>query len=506
MLASTLVGLSSGPAGASSHREAPLIAGDPPVDNTDVYAFVSPDKPDTVTLIANWYPFEEPNGGPNFYPWATDAHYDINIDNNGDARADLTYRWDFRTEDRRGNGTFLYNNGVVSSLDDPNLLFRQFYTLSVINRTNGTVTTLANNARVAPSNVGPASMPDYRTLRDQAITAVPGGVSYAGQADDPFFLDLRIFDLLYGGDLSEVGQDTVAGFNVNTVALQLPKSVLTLGNNPARNPVIGVWSDTERYSITLRAPGTQQSFGSEVQVSRLGNPLVNEVVVGAALKDRFNSLLPEQDRNVATLVNRVRVPEVPALIEAIYGIPAPATPREDLVEIFLTGITTKSGPQISLDLNSQLNNADVDPARFAPSEQLRLNTSIPPTAQPNRLGVLGGDLQGFPNGRRLADDALDISVQALEGAAVSGIVAPLAAGDRVDRNDVPFDTTFPYVAVPNNTAVNSSSSGGAAAPFGWPGFPALPAVTGLVAVVLIGSGVLLYRRQSRGNAWQGAAA
>jgi hypothetical protein len=509
VLASALTGLAYGPAAASSHREAPLIAGDPPVDNTDVYAFVSPDKPDTVTLIANWYPFEEPNGGPNFYPWATDAHYDVNIDNNGDAKADLTYRWDFRTDDRRGNGTFLYNNGPVTSLDDPNLLFRQNYTLSLINRNTNRVTTLASAGRVAPSSVGPASMPDYGTLRNQAISALPGGgQTYAGQADDPFFLALEVFDGIYGGNLSEVGNDTVAGYNVNTVALQVPKSALTLGGNPDRNPVIGVWSDTERFQLTVRSPGSQQVFGSTVQVSRLGNPLVNEVVASAALKDRFNSLLPEQDRTIPALVNRVLVPELPALIEQIYGIPAPPTPRTDLQEIFLTGITTKSGDQINVDLNSQLDNADVDPARFAPSEQLRLNTSIPPTAQPNRLGVLGGDLQGFPNGRRLADDALDISLQALEGAAVSGIVAPLAAGDSVDTNDVPFGTTFPYVALPNNRAVNQSSStpGGAVPPFGWTNFPVTPAMTGLAAVVLIGSGVLLYRRSTRRPALQGAAA
>lgn len=452
-----LAGVPAGPVLASSHREAPLISGDPPVDNTDVYAFVSPDKPDTVTLIANWYPFEEPNGGPTFYPWATDAHYDLNIDNNGDAKADLTYRWDFRTDDRRGNDTFLYNDDPVTSLDDPDLLFRQTYTLTLIDRPNGRVTTLASGAKVAPSNVGVASMPNYGVLRNQAITPIAGGQSFAGQADDPFFLDLRVFDLLYGGNLSEVGQDTVAGYNVNTLAVQVPKSALTLGNNPTRNPNIGVWSDTERYSLTVRAPGTQQSSGSEVQVSRLGNPLVNEVVVPAGLKDKFNSLLPEQDRTVAALVNRINVPEVPALVQRIYGIPAPVTPRNDLVEIFLYGITTKFGTQLgNLDLNSQLNNLDVNPANFAPSEQLRLNTSIPPAAQPNRLGLLGGDRQGFPNGRRLADDALDISLQVLEGAAAGGIVQALAAGDRVDANNVPFGAVFPYVALPNTAAVNSS--------------------------------------------------
>jgi hypothetical protein len=510
VLASALVGLSSGLAGASSHREAPLISSDPPVDNTDVYAFVSPDRPDTVTMIANWFPFEEPNGGPTFYPWATDAHYDINIDNDGDAKADLTYRWDFRTDDRRGNTTFLYNDDPVTSLDDPDLLFRQFYTLSLLNRDSGSTTTLVSNGKVVPSRVGNASMPNYWQLRDQAITAVPGGgQTVAGQAEDPFFLDLRVFDLLYGGNLTEVGQDTVAGYNVNTIALQVPKSALTLQGNSTRNPVIGVWSDTERFSMTVRTPGAQQSSGTEVQVSRLGNPLVNEVVVPAGLKDRFNSLLPEQDATIPALVDRVTNPEVPVLIQRIYGIPAPATPRNDLVEIFLTGITNKFDSQIddNLSLNSQLNNADVNPAQFVPSEQLRLNTSIPPTANPNRLGVLGGDLQGFPNGRRLADDVLDIELQALEGAAVSGIVAPLAAGDQVNQNNVPFGSVFPYITLPNNTAVNQTlNSGGAVPPFGWPNFPTMPTLTGLLAVALIGSGVLLYRRQSRGNAWQGAAA
>jgi uncharacterized protein DUF4331 len=508
VFASALVGLSSGPAVASSHREAPLISADPPVDNTDVYAFVSPDRPDTVTLIANWFPFEEPNGGPTFYPWATDAHYDINIDNDGDAKADLTYRWDFRTDDRRGNTTFLYNDDPVTSLDDPDLLFRQFYTLSLLNRDTGSTTALVSNGKVVPSRVGNASMPNYWQLRDQSITAVPGGgQTFAGQAEDPFFLDLRVFDLLYGGNLTEVGQDTVAGYNVNTVALQVPRNALTLQGNSTRNPVIGVWSDTERFSLTVRTPGEQQSSGTEVQVSRLGNPLVNEVVVPAGLKDRFNSLLPEQDRTISALVNRVTNPELPALIQRIYGIPAPATPRNDLVEIFLTGITTKAGGPISLDLNSQLNNADVDPAKFAPSEQLRLNTSIPPTPNPNRLGVLSGDLQGFPNGRRLADDALDISLQAVEGAAVSGIVAPLAAGDQVDRNDVPFGSVFPYITLPNNTAVNQTlNQGSTVLPFGWTNFPTMPTLTGLLAVALIGSGVRFYRRQSRGTAWQGAAA
>ena len=266
LLTAGLVGFGPTTAGASSHREAPLIAGDPPVDNTDVYAFVSPDRPDTVTLVANWYPFQEPNGGPNFYPWATDARYDINIDNDGDARPDLTYRWTFTNQDKRGKTTFLYNNGPVTSLDDENLLFRQTYSLEVIDG-NGHSKRLVRSGPVAPSNTGPASMPDYGKLRDQAIADVPGGgKSFVGQADDSFFLDLRVFDLLYGGDLSEVGRDTVKGYNVNTIALQVPKSALALKGDAKRNPVIGVWSDTERQSMLL-SPGRATPTGPFVHPS-----------------------------------------------------------------------------------------------------------------------------------------------------------------------------------------------------------------------------------------------
>src|SRR3954463_6170507 len=199
---------------ASSHREAPLIAGDPRADNTDTYAFVSPDAPDTVTLVANWYPFEEPNGGPNFYPFATDARYNIKIDNDGDGRADIIYRYTFRHEDKRGHSTFLYNNGPVKKLTDETLLFKQHYKLEVVTRKGSRV--LINDALAAPSNTGLASMPDYASLRQQAISSYGRVTSLAAQSDDPFFADLRVFDLLYGTNLKEVGHDTLRGYNVNT--------------------------------------------------------------------------------------------------------------------------------------------------------------------------------------------------------------------------------------------------------------------------------------------------
>lgn len=454
--------LTPGTAWASSHREAPLIAGDPRADNTDVYAFTSPDKPGMVTLISNWIPFEEPNGGPNFYPFATDARYNIKIDNNGDGAPDITYSWTFQNHVRDDANQFLYNTGVVRNLGDPTLNFFQTYTLTETTA-QGTHTLLANKV-VTPSDVGKASMPNYARLRQQNIAQgqLPGGgQNYVGQADDPFFLDLRVFDLLYGGNLSETGQDTLTGYNVNTIALQVPKSELALGGNATRNPVIGIWSTTDRRSTNLSDNGSASAWGDFHQVSRLGNPLVNEVVVPLKYKDAFNALPPAQDHTVQPVVDKVLDPIVPKLIQSIYGIPAPRTPRNDLVEIFLTGIAKNaptldgSRPPIQADLDSQVLNKDVSKSQFVPAEELRLNMSVPVTAHPSRLGVLGGDLQGYPNGRRLADDVIDIEVQALEGAAQSGqIVQALAAGDKVNANDVPFGATFPYVALPHDVAVN----------------------------------------------------
>jgi hypothetical protein len=514
-LATTALALLPGTAGASSHREAPLISTMPLVDNTDVYAFVSPDKPDTVTLIANWFPFQEPNGGPNFYQWEDDAYYDINIDADGDAVADTTYRWDFRTEDLRVEAeTFLYNVGVIESLDDPDLLFRQFYDLSVIQ--DGKETVLLEDAQVAPSNTGPTSVPDYGVLREQATYGFgKGGQTVVEQIEDPFFVDLRVFDLLFGTDLSEVGQDTFAGYNVNSIALQVPISAVALNGDPKTNPVIGVWSDTEMQSLRLLPTGGSEPVGDFVQVSRLGNPLVNELVLDVSLKDAFNAIEPDVDATIPEVVDRVLDPELARLIEAIYGIPAPETPRTDLFEIFLTGIAVDApvpgGAPIAADLNSQILNGDVDPAEFVPSEMLRLNTAIKAPTTPDgvasRLGVLGGDLQGFPNGRRLADDVVDIEIQAVEGAAVSGIVEALAAGDAVDTNDKEFVDTFPYTALPNNKNVNDPANtqpdippgNEGVVPFMGPGtgtgLPMPSVVTGLAAVALLGAGFLMIARR-----------
>ncbi|MCQ0014638.1 DUF4331 domain-containing protein [Actinomadura madurae] len=416
LVAGGFAGLAPKQGTASSHREAPLISGQPQYDNTDVYAFVSPDKPDTTTLIANFIPFEDPAGGPNFYKFARDARYELNVDNDGDSLPDLTYR--FRFHDRLKNAnTFLYNTGPVTSLDDPDLNFTQTYDLTVIRRVGGQVhstRTLVSGAPVAPSNVGKASMPDYAKLRAQATRQLGDGVtSFAGQADDSFFLDLRVFDLLYGANLKEVGNDTLSGYNVNTVALQIPTRHLVKG----KDPVIGVHSTVSRLGAS----------GEYTQVSRLGSPLVNEVVIPRGKKDTFNASVPWYDAQFAKFVTD---PELPKLIEQIYKIPAPAGPRKDLVQAFLTGVPG-------------LNQPGERPA----AELLRLNTSIKPTATPDRLGVLGGDKAGFPNGRRLTDDVLDISLQAVEGELLG---KKNDLGDAVNTNDAAFGKSFPYVAQPHS--------------------------------------------------------
>jgi hypothetical protein len=381
---------------ASSHREAPLTAANPLVDNTDVYAFVSPDKPDTATLIANWTPFQVPAGGPNFYPWgAAGYRYNIKVDNNGDAKPDQTYRFTFTNIDARTSKTFLYNNGPVMSFDDPTLLFKQTYDLELVDA-GGKATLLLDDQKVAPSHVGDASMPDYKKLRDEAVTPIGGGggTVFVGQADDPFFIDIRIFDLLYGGDLSETGSDVLAGFNVNTIAMQVPIANLAKGGD--NSGIVGAWSTTDQQTLDL---ATGKPSGEFVQVSRLSAPLVNEVVLPIGLKDAFNNLTPDKDATVMAAVDRVSDPEVPKLLEKIYKLKAPAAPRDDLVAAFLTGIK---------GLNQ--------PPKVTPAEIVRLNTKIPPAKGPNRMGVLAKDNQGFPNGRRLFDDVLDIELQALAGA------------------------------------------------------------------------------------------
>lgn len=456
LLPLSLVAPTPAPAGASSHREAPLIAEDKVADGTDVYAFTSPDKTDTVTLVANYVPLQPPAGGPNFDKFGDDVQYDINIDSNGDANVDVTFRFNFTTTTVNPN-TFLYNVGPMSydptpTPGNPNGTYKnwnrpQTYTLTVIK--NGVPTVLGSNLLTPPVNVGPNSAPNYPALAAAAIKsgiALPGGgtlTAFAGQRDDPFFVDLgRTFDLL--GVNPAGGTDFVGGFSVNSLILQVPKSFL----QGANGPVIGVWSTSSRQTMTvLDGNGGKTGNGAYTQVSRLGMPLVNEAVVPLGKKDQFNAteITPTSDGGFLPFVTD---PELARLFVAL-GVDkdTPTTNRNDLVAVFLTGV-----PGIN------------QPPGVTASEMLRLNMSTAPsTTDPNtvnRMGVLGGQLDGFPNGRRLADDVADIELQVVAGilcqtgGALAG-PAPCrtskvntALGDGVNANDLPFQTVFPYLANP----------------------------------------------------------
>jgi hypothetical protein len=439
VVAGGVFGLSR-PADASSHREAPFIGGDPEADATDVYAFRSPDKPNTVTLIANYVPLEVAAAGPNFYKFGEDVLYEINVDNDGDAKDDISFQLNFRNRINNGD-TFLHNTGQITSLDDSDLNQEQFYSLSVLrgddhNDPSRKGKVITNNLQVAPANVGPKSYPQgYSKVANQAIYTLDNGIKvFAGPRDDPFFADLGgIFDLLQGIE----GEDYLKDLNVHTIAVQVPISML----KGPKDSIIGVRTTSYRQSTSVLRPvgnpdsqlnDPRSTRGPWVQLSRLDMPLVNELVIPLKDKNRFNGSQPRFD---GQFLKYVRNPEPAGLIENILGIDVPPNPRDDIATIFLTGIPGLNKPE-----------------GVKPSSQLRLNMSVQPKASPNRLGVLGGDNAGFPNGRRLTDDVVDIELQALAGA------TPLTPnfdkkpnntlGDGVNANDVPFLKSFPYVASP----------------------------------------------------------
>ncbi|HVS33830.1 MAG TPA: DUF4331 domain-containing protein [Thermoanaerobaculia bacterium] len=436
---------------ASSHREAPLITEDQTADNTDVWVFRSADRPDFVTIIGSWIPLQEPGGGPYFYNFSPDAVYEIHIDNNGDAVEDITYSFKFRTENRGDSS--LYNLGPITTLDDADWLYRQFYTVTRINgdRRTGSRTTLGTNLPVPPANIGPKSTPDYAALSNAAIRDLTGGGRvFAGPSDDPFFIDFSVFDLLTLRPIQQLhlvppvspmanGVDGLRGFNVHTIAIQVPLSAVTNdgqapGGATAANAIIGVWASTSRPRLTILSAGgdrTRRSVSGDVQVSRLGMPLVNEVVVPTSLKDVFNASEPKDD---AQFLPKVLDPELPKLFKILYNVDSPPPPRNDLVQVFLTGI-----PGVNM------------PPNVKPSEMIRINLAVAPSASPNRLGVIGGDMAGFPNGRRLVDDIVDIDLRVAAGVLVPAFNrAPNnALTDGVDANDLPFRSAFPYVALPH---------------------------------------------------------
>src|SRR4051812_45643218 len=446
---------------ASSHREAPLISQDPTADVTDVYAFRSPDRQDTLTLIANWIPLEQPQGGPNFYKFDDSVLYTINIDNVGDGRAHISYQFKFRTEVQNPN-TFLYNTGPITSLNDPDYNMRQFYDVTRVTSRNDDKgnsqevgkNVLVSDAPVPPVNIGPRSTPNYDALANAAITPLRGGGKvFAGQRDDPFFVDLgSIFDLaglrpLNGFHVIPLpaapGVDGVAGYNVHTTALQVPISSLH-----ASNGVVGVWAASFRNKVRiLNGDGTVDTDGPLRQVSRLGMPLTNEVLIALEDKDYWNSQKPRDDHEFDDYILN---PEPAVLENLLYPVltDTQTTNRRDLLAVFHTGIP-------GFNALPETRHAD----------EIRVNLAITPTLSPNRMGVLAGDFAGFPNGRRLGDDVVDIELQAVAcayGAAgqlvfgLTGNCDPArfngfpnnAVGDGVNANDKPFLASFPYMASP----------------------------------------------------------
>jgi len=453
----------------SSHREAPEISKDPVADSTDTYAFVSPDRPDTVTIISNYIPLEAPAGGPNFYEFGDDVRYEIHIDNDGDARPDLTYRFEFRTKVRNPN-TFLYNTGPIASLDDPNWNRRQFYKVTLVEYDNDDdgddeeTEVLRSGLASPPCNIGPRSTPNYPALAAAAIHSLPGGGRvFAGQRQEGFYVDLgSIFDL---GALrpfqnlhlipmaASPGINGTQGVNVHSIALQVPITALTrhrgtpTGVNDPR-AVVGVWAAAYRRKALVRRddePGV--ASGPWVQVSRLGNPLVNEVLIPMGKKDTWNALPPRKDKEFLQFVEH---PELTRLIPVLYpgvfpNLAGLTAARADLVAILLTGIPKGLVPGFQNFTGPKI------------ADMLRLNTAVPPASSPSIFGILGGDLAGYPNGRRVRDNVTAIELRAVAGATfplVNPSYTPDAAAAVLtdwltDTNShITYLNTFPYLGHP----------------------------------------------------------
>src|SRR3954451_2573760 len=401
-------------ANASSHREAPLISEDPSADNTDLYAFRSPDKPDTLTIVSNFIPGEDPAAGPNYYTFSPTARYDIYVDRNGDGRADVSYYFQFQ----RKAGPFFLGDTT------------QPYTVTRV--ADGESQVVAHGT-TPPDNIGPRSTPDYHALAAKAVTPVAGGGKvFAGQRDDGFFADVGdIFDLVAirkGTGASGGGKDFLAGYAVHSIALQIPIAQLD-----TKSHTVGVWAATERQAAYVHKGKLRHRW---VQVSRLGDPLVNEVVIPTKLKDLWNRLTPAGDKRFKSYYLS---PMLAAVMNQLYGVNAPEKNRTDLVQVLLTGVPGLNETGKTL------------------ADELRINLSIAPKAPgtENRLGVLGNDLAGYPNGRRLGDDIVDISERAVAGV-LKGNNVPL--GDGVDTDDRAQLPVFPYEADPQSGGDNTKGA------------------------------------------------
>ena len=463
---------------AASHREAPITALDQKADITDFFAFVSYESPTTVTFIMNVDPFLEPGNGPNYFPFDPNILYTINIDNNNTALPAVQFNVQFQTT-IKAPGVFTGFVGAGAGINAPanspapvapgtpivppaitslsgsgaaGLSLSQTYTITMVKNGVSTALTDTNGTPLyaVPSNVGPRTMPNYPALAAQGIYTLNNGIKvFAGTVDDPFYIDLgAAFDSLNfrtaagGGvltanadadDHTNTAPDYVSGYNVNTIAFQVPITMLTSTGNieasTSTHATIGAWATTSRPRITvLRSPLPGQGSGGYSQIQRMGNPLINELIIGTGSKDFWSMSQPVNDSQFASFDLD---PLLARVFNAIYGIAIPTPPRTDLLPLVtyappIAAAGTTAGPI---------------------ADMLRLNTGVPPTpmASRKRLGLLAGDAAGFPNGRRVSDDVTDIAARAVAGI-LAGPQFNYPIGDGVNTNDVPYQEVFPYVA------------------------------------------------------------
>jgi hypothetical protein len=463
----------------SSHREAPGISKDPVADSSDLYAFVSPDDPTTVTILANYVPLQGPAGGPNFYEFGDDVLYAIHIDNNGDGQDDITFLLKFTNQVTNPN-TFLYNTGPITSLTSSSWNRRQFFSIYRVDRSGTHV--LGENLACPPCNIGPLSTPNYAALAQAAVHQLPGGgCVFAGQRAEGFYVDLgAIFDLgdlrpfqqlhnQFGMSIPELakpapGVNTTKGVNVHTIAIQMPMQLLTsngaLPTNAASvNSVLGIYTSASRQRVKMwhaQNDGDDIDTGPFVQVSRLGNPLVNEVIIPMSQKDYWNTQGPDHDNQ---FISHVLQPELAGLLNVLYpgafpNLAAYKKPRADLSAILMTGIPSGVVKGFQNSTGSTI------------EDRLRLNMAIPPTtSSPNTLGLVAGDAAGFPNGRRVFDDVVTIEIRAIAGITIplvdpsftpDGAASAVTDGLTSSATDVTAMGTenylsyFPYLGIPHD--------------------------------------------------------
>ena len=454
-----LIGPSPGGAGAASHREAPLIALDPAADISDFFMFRSYEagKADRLVMIMDVLPGQEPSSGPNYFNFDPSVVYSFHLDNNRDGVAD-DVRFDVRFDQSiEGVVSALklplsYVGGLgpippIDSLDSPGLGLRQTYSVTMSDG-EGKAETVGTGLRAVPSNVGPRTTPNYENeLASEGVNRLAGGIRvFAGQRDDPFYIDLgAVFDSLNLRTLGSTGGvDMLSGFNVSSIVLEVPISMVSNGST-----VLGGYASTSRPHTTVR--GKPEKDNSKfVQVQRLANPLVNEVIIGTVDKDRWNATEPEDEAQFLDYYLKPRAALALQLASSVntgctpFGdgscSPNPPAPAADLA---LSNFNRTDLVNILLKYNNVLYGAG---AGGTSADLLRLNLNVAPTplGAQNRMGVLGGDLAGFPNGRRPADDVTDIAVEAVGGPTYIG----LGVGDGVSANDDPLPAGFPFLSTP----------------------------------------------------------